>query len=76
MIPMISPTKESSQISSTGYDPVQKVLRVQFKSNGAIYDYQNVEQADVDAIRGAESIGKEFNSRIKAHPSKYPYQKV
>lgn len=70
----------SSQIASIGFDPVQKVMRVQF-NRGGLYEYQNVEPEThaslmaEDAKEGG-SVGSLFDSMIKKNKDKYPYQKV
>lgn len=65
----------SSQIEAMGHDPVHNVMRVKFK-NLTVYDYQNVSAEVFEDVMRAESVGKDFNSRIKAHPVHYPYSKV
>ena len=66
---------QSSQIAAIGYDPTQKVLRVQFNNN-SIYEYQNVEPETYSTVLQAESVGSKFNELIKKNKEKYPYQKV
>jgi hypothetical protein len=70
MVPVVS-----SQIQSIGFDPVQKVMRIQF-NRGGLYEYQNVEPETYSTILTAESVGAEFDKLVKKQPDKYPYQKV
>lgn len=76
---------QSSQVSAIGYDPETKKLRVRFKpfaNKGSeqkpepTYEYSHVSQGDYDAIRNAESVGREINQRLKKNPSAFPYRKL
>jgi len=73
-------TVKSSQVSAIGYEPETKKLRVRFKSFGQksepTYEYSSVSQGDYDAIRNAESVGREINQRLKKNPSAFPYRKL
>lgn len=44
------PTRESRQVETAYYDDETQVMRVIFKSNGAIYLYTNVDQDTADAM--------------------------
>lgn len=50
---------DSSAISAIGYDPDQRVMRVQFKT-GKSYDYPGVQEGQHEALIGAKSIGTHF----------------
>lgn len=54
----------SSNIDAIGYDPMQRVLKVVFKS-GSIYDYYEVGQEVYDDLMSAESIGRTFNQTVR-----------
>lgn len=69
---------ESSQIHSIGHDPETNTLAIQFKSKsgpGSIYHYPNITQAQFEALRSAESVGKHFGAHIKGNPN-HPHTKV
>lgn len=68
---------ESSNIRRVGYNPENKRLYIQFKS-GATYRYSNVEPKTYAELIGSvtESIGKAFQSLIKAQAERYPYLKL
>lgn len=71
----------SSQISALGYSKELKRCRIQFSPNrhgepGAIYEYDNIEPEDFDALANAKSIGSHFITHIKPFPAKYPYRKL
>lgn len=56
---------ESSNIERIGYHRHHQILRIIFHG-GRAYDYPMVTERDFDALMGAESKGKFFNSRIKS----------
>ncbi|MBU9618114.1 KTSC domain-containing protein [Burkholderia multivorans] len=68
---------ESSQIHSIGYDAQSQTLAVRFKSrDGAptsLYHYYDVNQANFDAFKNAESHGSHFYRHIKPFPERFPY---
>lgn len=66
---------KSSQIEALGFHPETGILAVKFKG-GAEYRYQNVTQAQYDALLKAPSVYSLFNSTIKAHPATHPYVKM
>jgi len=61
---------ESSNIISIGYDGVTKTLEIEFKKNGAIFQYSDVPQVVHQELINAFSIGKYFHTRIK---KEYPF---
>lgn len=64
----------SSNIAALKYDAAGKRLFVRF-TNGTVYSYANVPQNIADEVFNAESVGKTFNSVVKAYQSVYPYQR-
>lgn len=55
----------SSNIEAIGYYPQESKLIVQFKSNGYVYAYDNVDTALHKAMMAAESHGKFLAKHIK-----------
>ena len=62
----------SSNISSIGYDEASQTLEVEF-TNGAIYQYYNVELATFEQFRTAPSKGQYLNTYLR---NAYPYSRV
>jgi hypothetical protein len=60
------PVEQSSQVAAYGFDPVQQVLRVQYRS-GKAYDYKQVTAEDHAKLEAAPSLGKHLNAHIKPH---------
>ena len=56
---------QSSMLAAIGYDPATRTLAVRFNNSNFVHHYKDVPAAEVDAVRTAESIGKEFNARIR-----------
>lgn len=56
---------ESSMIISIGYDAVQAILEVEFKSNGQIWQYYDVPEHIWHEMESAESVGKYFHANIR-----------
>ena len=69
---MLRTKVESSNIASIGYDQLDGILEIEFKS-GAIYQYENVPIRVYEVMMKADSVGKYFNAHIK---SKYNYRRV
>lgn len=63
----------SSSLRALGYDPEQQVLEVEF-SSGALYRYEKVPPAAVQALLEADSLGRHFNQVFK--PQHYRYQRI
>lgn len=61
----------SSLIKRTEYTPDNKTLEVEF-TNGAIYIYSDINEAEYDDFCNAESQGKFFGTNIR---TKKPYKK-
>lgn len=54
----------SSNVATVAYDASRQVLRVAF-TNGSIYDYAGVPEAEADALVAAESVGRHLAHHIK-----------
>lgn len=57
---------ESSTVASSIYDYKTSNLVVTFNS-GASYSFDSVSSEDYHLFRDSESVGKEFNQRIKQY---------
>lgn len=64
---------DSSSLRSLGYDAAQQVLEVEFAS-GALYRYEQVPAAAVQALLQADSLGRHFNQVFKAQH--YAYRRI
>lgn len=74
--PSVAPVPvESSNLSAVGYDPASQVLTVQFR-NGSEYRYRNVPPELHVGLMAAESKGSYFAQHVKAHPDRYPFERV
>lgn len=62
----------SSNLKAVGYDEATKTLEVEFK-NGSTYQYDDVPQAEYEAMMDAESVGRYFLANIK---DRYTTRKV
>ncbi len=60
----MKPVEGSSNLQSAGYDPDQKVLRVEFQ-NGKKYDYHGIPPEMAEAFWSSESQGSYLHSIIK-----------
>lgn len=58
--------------SRAGYDSVTRTLRIQFFSNGAVYDYHEVPPDVAKAFRRTISPGRFINTTLNS----YPYERV
>ena len=56
---------ESSNIEAIGYYQQESKLIIQFKSNGSVYAYDNVDATLHTAMMAAESHGKFLAKHIK-----------
>ncbi|HEU4914055.1 MAG TPA: non-canonical purine NTP pyrophosphatase [Candidatus Saccharimonadales bacterium] len=63
---------ESSDVVSIGYDPVERILEIEFRE-GRIYRYMEVPQDIYDHFVKADSYGGYFNSYINGY---FRYRKV
>jgi len=64
---------QSRSLRALGYDPEQRVLEVEFRS-GALYRYEQVPPAVVQALLEADSLGRYFNQVFK--PQHYTYRRL
>ncbi len=55
----------SSVIASMGYAPAERVLELEFRQTGDIYDYFDVPPEEYTAFRRAESKGTYLNQIFK-----------
>jgi len=62
---------KSELLKSIGYDPIKKVLEIEF-INGDIYQYQNVPEFKYMTLNASEPADKYFNEFIK---NKFKYVK-
>lgn len=60
---------ESSMILSIGYDSNTSTLEVEFKSNGAIWQYYDVSENIYYEFIGSGSVGKYFLQNIRGQYS-------
>ncbi|QEM12065.1 KTSC domain-containing protein [Mucilaginibacter rubeus] len=64
---------QSSALSSVGYDPDARILELEFRENGGVWQYFGFPSATFKKFINAESLGNFFATRIKG---KYPELKV
>jgi len=62
----------SSNLASVGYDSTTRTLRVEFRS-GAVYEYDNVPEAEYQGLMNASSKGSYLHENIK---NRYSYRKI
>ncbi|HET7229470.1 MAG TPA: KTSC domain-containing protein [Longimicrobium sp.] len=55
---------QSSSVGSIGYDARKHLLEVEFR-NGGVYRYLDVPEAEYQALRDADSVGRHLNQEIK-----------
>ena len=58
---------ESSMINSIGFDPNTSTLEIEFKSNGAIWQYYDFSESTFYEFIGSASVGKFFLTNIRGH---------
>ena len=56
---------DSTRIEAVGYDADSQTLRIRFKSNGSVYDYDDVPQDVYDALMNSASVGRYFGESIE-----------
>jgi hypothetical protein len=66
----------STNIEGMSYSRRHRVLRIRFRSTGAVYEYSNVSAYLAHALRTAESVGKFFAKAIRPFASEYPYRRI
>lgn len=64
---------QSSALSSVGYDPDARILELEFRENGGVWQYFGFSLSAYKRFINAESLGNFFATRIKG---KYPELKV
>ncbi len=55
---------QSSSVGSMGYDARKHLLEVEFR-NGGVYRYLDVPEAEYQALKDADSVGRHLNQEIK-----------
>lgn len=63
----------SSNVASIGYDPMNHILEVEFKTDGSIYNYYDVPEDVHIRIMASPSIGKAI---FALRNDKYKFKKV
>ena len=56
---------ESSMMVSVGYDPTNSTLEIEFKSDGAVWQYYDFPESNYNDFRNSGSLGKYFHANIK-----------
>ena len=65
---------DSSSIESIGYDPLAKVLEIEFKPSGDVYRYFDVPLSEYEAFMEAPSKGAYLNQQFKL--AGYFYERI
>jgi KTSC domain len=65
---------ESSSIASVGYAPQERVLELEFRQSGEVYQYFDVPAEEYAAFLAADSKGTYLNQQFK--PRGYRYQRL
>ena len=60
---------ESSMIASIGFDSNTSTLEIEFKKNGAVWQYYDFPESTYYEFIGSDSVGKFFLSHIKGQYS-------
>ncbi|MGF7074098.1 KTSC domain-containing protein [Mucilaginibacter sp. R-33] len=66
-------TVQSSALSSVGYDPDARILELEFRENGGVWQYFGFPLSAYNKFIRSDSLGHFFVTRIKG---KYPELKV
>lgn len=66
-------TVQSSALSSVGYDPDARILELEFRENGGVWQYFGFPLSAYNKFISSDSLGHFFVTRIKG---KYPELKV
>lgn len=64
---------QSTNVAAIGFDPVARLLLVEFKKSGQRYAYHGVTEEEFNGMLGAPSAGQYLNQVIKP---KYGVEKV
>lgn len=70
---MLRQAVQSSALSSAGYNPSTKVLELEFRDSGGVWQYFGFSKASFKKFMHAESLGNFFVTRIKG---KYPELRI
>ncbi len=62
----------SSNIRAIGYDPIERILEVEFVNSG-VYRYRNVAVTDHVMLVTSKSIGRHFGQHIKG---KFEFERI
>jgi hypothetical protein len=62
---------ESSSIASIGYDSTLRILDIEFKESGEVYQYFEVPPEEHEAFMGASSKGGYLNLQFKKAGYRY-----
>ncbi len=65
---------ESSSIASIGYASQERVLELEFRQSGEVYQYFDVPVEEYTAVLAADSKGTYVNQQLK--PQGYRYQRL
>jgi hypothetical protein len=65
---------DSSSIASIGYAPQERLLELEFRQSGEVYQYFDVPAEEYSAFLAADSKGTYFNLHFK--PLQYRYHRV
>ena len=65
---------ESSSIASIGYAPEQRMLELEFRQSGEVYQYFDVPAEEHTVFLAADSKGTYLNVHFK--PKQYRYHRV
>ncbi len=65
---------ESSSIASIGYAPQERVLELEFRQSGEVYQYFDVPAEEYAAFLAADSKGTYLNQQFK--PRGHRYQRL
>jgi hypothetical protein len=64
---------ESSALNSLGYDPSAKILELEFRDSGAVWQYFGITSTMYKKFINSESLGHFFVTKIKG---RYPELRI
>jgi hypothetical protein len=62
---------DSSSIATMGYDPEERILELEFRQTGEVYQYFDVPPEEYRAFLQAESKGTYLNQKFKRRGYRY-----
>jgi hypothetical protein len=62
---------DSSSIATIGYDPEERILELEFRQTGDVYQYFDVPSEEYEAFLQAESKGTYLNKEFKLRGYRY-----